>query len=112
MLRKGMLGPRNPMFIYLLEHPFFFGEKNQRIIQARAEAYCCFRSLIRGTVHVDSPCASKPDLLLPILLHWRIDVIPRPNGPITLRLLSSIIIAVVVVQYAFRRLSKLNTTMT
>jgi hypothetical protein len=35
MLRKGMLGPRNPVFIYLLEHPFFFGEKNQRIIQAR-----------------------------------------------------------------------------
>src|SRR5215469_9016236 len=36
MLRKGMLGPRNPVFIYLLEHPFLFGEKNQRIIQARA----------------------------------------------------------------------------
>jgi hypothetical protein len=35
---KGMLGPRNPVFIYLLEHPFFFGEKNQRIIQARVGA--------------------------------------------------------------------------
>jgi hypothetical protein len=35
MLRKGMLGPRNPVFIYLLEHPFFFGEKIQRIIQAK-----------------------------------------------------------------------------
>jgi hypothetical protein len=38
MLRKGMLGPRNPVFIYLLEHPFFFGEENQRIIQARTYA--------------------------------------------------------------------------
>ena len=34
MLRKGMLGLRNPVFIYLLEHPFSFGEKIQRIIQA------------------------------------------------------------------------------
>jgi hypothetical protein len=38
MLRKGMLGPRNPVFIYLLEHPFFFGEKIQRIIQASSAA--------------------------------------------------------------------------
>jgi hypothetical protein len=33
---KGNAGfSENPVFIYLLEHPFFFGEKNQRIIQAR-----------------------------------------------------------------------------
>ena len=25
MLRKGMLGAENPVFIILLEHPFFFG---------------------------------------------------------------------------------------
>jgi hypothetical protein len=32
-----MPGPPNPVFIYLLEHPFFFGERIQRIIQARNE---------------------------------------------------------------------------
>ena len=26
---KGMLGPRNPVFMPLLEHPFFFGQQNQ-----------------------------------------------------------------------------------
>ena len=29
---------RNPVFIYLLEHPFFFGERIQRIIQASTTA--------------------------------------------------------------------------
>jgi hypothetical protein len=34
MLRKGMLGGQNPVFINLLEHPFFISERIQRIIQA------------------------------------------------------------------------------
>src|SRR5438552_16489621 len=35
MLRKGMLGAQNPVFITLLEHPFFISERIQRIIQAK-----------------------------------------------------------------------------
>jgi hypothetical protein len=49
MLRKGVLGPRNPLFIYLLEHPFFFGEKIQRIIQARYRKHV---DVIRDNVHL------------------------------------------------------------
>ena len=49
---KGNAGfSENPVFIYLLEHPFFFGERIQRIIQARG----WFRDLKGGCGNVALP---------------------------------------------------------
>jgi hypothetical protein len=46
---KGNAGfSENLVFIYLLEHPFFFGEKIQRIIQARAALLCLARYSARN----------------------------------------------------------------
>src|SRR6266545_3248376 len=54
-----MLGPRNPVFIYLLEHPFFFCEKIQRIIQARRPRISPLSEIrlskMQGKVHLVKP---------------------------------------------------------
>src|ERR1700752_1801280 len=92
MLRKGMLGPRNPVFIYLLEHPFFFGEEIQRIIQARGFPSCADTDLklgsFKGTrASANGPrklglCSNRLPSLSPLLdVAQRLESAFRPEGP-------------------------------